>query len=199
MIRPRSLLGELCLLAAVVLAVALVANAVHPRPIDWGRDYFPANTLGAPASGDGAADGAAARDASGAGQGAGADAPPQHGFQVLTLEDVELYAPYAGPEDPGVVFLDARSEKKFRAGHIPGALLCDHYQQDAWLPKILDRLKAADIVVIYCAGGDCEDSIQLATDLVYRHGLAQNAIAIYEGGWEEWRAEGGAAEEGAPR
>ena len=51
---------------------------------------------------------------------------------------------------------------------------------------MLEELRAADIVVIYCAGGDCEDSIQLATDLVFTHGLTQELIAIYEGGFAEW-------------
>ena len=41
-------------------------------------------------------------------------------------------------------------------------------------------------MIIYCAGGDCEDSIQLATDLVFTHGLSKEMIAIYEGGYEEW-------------
>lgn len=177
MIRPRSLATEILLLAVTSLAIALIVNAVRGNSgLQLGRDHFPADSLEATA---GAGEGEGGAQAS---EGTG---KPQHGYQSFTLEDAKTYQPYAEARD-GIVFLDARSKKLYDAGHIPGARLCHHYRQDEYLPALLDELREADMVIIYCAGGDCEDSIQLATDLVFTHGLSQEMIAIYEGGYEEW-------------
>ena len=46
-------------------------------------------------------------------------------------------------------------------------------------------LYAAAIVVVYCGGGDCEDSIFMCRELV-ETGLASDNIFLYEGGWHEW-------------
>lgn len=176
MFRPRSLSGEVLILASLTLAAALLANGLRGQSgLELGRDYFPADSIKTEAS---------------AGQGT-PPAPgevgskPQHGYTSFTLADAKDYQQYLADQD-GVIFLDARSEKLFEAGHIPGARLCHHYRQDQFIPAMLEELRAADIIVIYCAGGDCEDSIQLATDLVFTHGLTQELIAIFEGGFAEW-------------
>ena len=177
MIRPRSLATEILLLAVTSLAIALIVNAVRGNSgLQLGRDHFPADSLEAPEDNGAGESGEAAAEGSG---------KPQHGYQSFSLEDAKTYQPYAEARD-GIVFLDARSKKLYDAGHIPGARLCHHYRQDEYLPALLDELREADMVIIYCAGGDCEDSIQLATDLVFTHGLSQEMIAIYEGGYEEW-------------
>ncbi len=164
---PRTLLGEVVLLAALVFAVSLVANALHPKGLDLGRDYFPAPQ---------------AEEDPETGQSTGL----QHDFEIISFDDVKAWQPYARDEDGGVLILDARSEKDYKVGHIPGARLCHHYHQDLYVPDLLPLMNNADIVIIYCAGGDCEDSIQLATDLVFTHGVAKELVSIYEGGWEEW-------------
>lgn len=177
MIRPRSLATEILLLAVTSLAIALIVNAVRGNSgLQLGRDHFPADSIPAPEGEEAQAEGVSETEGS---------TKPQHGYQSLTLEDAKVYQPYAEARD-GIVFLDARSKKLYDAGHIPGARLCHHYRQDEYLPALLDELREADMVIIYCAGGDCEDSIQLATDLVFTHGLSQEMIAIYEGGYEEW-------------
>lgn len=178
MFRPRSLAVEVLLLAVTSLAVALIVNAVRGQSgVQLGRDYFPADSIATPAEDLGA----------GEQNSHSATGKPQHGYQSLNLADAQAYQPYAESRE-GIVFLDARSKKLYDAGHIPGARLCHHYRQDEYLPELLDELRAADLVVIYCAGGDCEDSIQLATDLVFQYGLSQELVSIYEGGYEEWVA-----------
>jgi rhodanese-related sulfurtransferase len=176
MFLPRSLSGEVLILASLTLAAALLVNGLRGQSgLELGRDYFPADSIAAnPAEGPG--------DLPKNGEG---PSKPQHGYTSFNLEDAKDYQQYLDAQD-GVIFLDARSQKLFEAGHIPGARLCHHYRQDQYIPAMLEELRAADIVVIYCAGGDCEDSIQLATDLVFTHGLTQELIAIYEGGFAEW-------------
>jgi rhodanese-related sulfurtransferase len=176
MFRPRSLSGEVLILASLTLAVALLVNGLRGQSgLDLGRDYFPADTIASESEG-GPGDKAEIGEDSG---------KPQHGYTSFQLADAKDYQQYLDDRD-GVIFLDARSAKLYEAGHIPGARLCHHYRQDQYIPAMLEELRAADIVVIYCAGGDCEDSIQLATDLVFTHGLTQELIAIYEGGFAEW-------------
>jgi len=176
MFRPRSLSGEVLILASLTLAAALLVNGLRGQSgLDLDRDYFPADSI-ATESSDGPGDAAENGEATG---------KPQHGYTSFYLADAKDYQQYLDDQD-GVIFLDARSQKLFEAGHIPGARLCHHYRQDQYIPAMLEELRAADIVVIYCAGGDCEDSIQLATDLVFTHGLTQELIAIYEGGFAEW-------------
>ncbi len=174
---PRTLLGEAVLLAAITLAVALVANALHPKGLDLGRDYFPAPEIDVEGNGE-------------VKQGL------QHDFNLISFDDVKAWQPYAKDEDGGVVILDARSEKDYEVGHIPGARLCHHYHQDLYVPELLSLMNAADMVIIYCAGGECEDSIQLATDLVFTHGVHKELISIYEGGWEQWTEAGLDVQEG---
>lgn len=111
---------------------------------------------------------------------------PEHGFPVYGIEEMEMLVPVAqaGPE---VLILDARKQAEFEAGHIPGARLCDSHRQESYLPSIRPLLKDAFEIIVYCAGGECEDSIFLATDLVYREGADPDAIRIFEGGMEAWR------------
>ena len=142
-------------IALVAIALALVANTVHPRGLDLSRNYFPS--------------------------------APEHPFQVIDLEMAQEYAQYISEGPGGFAFLDARKEESYQDNHIPGALVCDHYQQDRFIPGILPRLAEAMVIVIYCTGGNCEDSIFLANDLVYRHGIASEIIYIFEGGIQAWR------------
>ena len=87
------------------------------------------------------------------------------------------------------VFVDARDQGLFDAGRIPGALLVDHYRSDQYLPDALDFILPAEKVIVYCHGGDCEDSIFLAQTLI-ENGIEPDRIHVYEGGFEEWEAAG---------
>lgn len=96
--------------------------------------------------------------------------------------------------EEGLLFLDSRTREEFSAGHIPGAL-----------PVSMDELKrsriaesgsdsspplafpGAQILVVYCEGGDCRTSVELAR-LLHERGYAD--IRIFSGGWTEWNAAG---------
>lgn len=172
----RSLPLTLEALLFVLLATAsgLAWNALRADGLELGRNYFPA----------------AGRETEG----------PRHEFATVTAAELADYLPYLdrdGSGGSGYILLDARSEAAWLQGHIPGAILCDHYHQDRYLtPTLLQALRDAALVIVYCNGGDCPDSISLAYDLVFEYGVPREAVAIYEGGWQEWQAQDRPVEKG---
>jgi rhodanese-related sulfurtransferase len=125
-------------------------------------------------------------------------AKPQHEFQVVGDQEFREWATLLYEPEGDVVFLDVRRRAQYARGHVPGAY-CLPRNDPAALEALLPVIRKAFAVVIYCHGGDCEDSIFTAEDLIYRHGIEPVTIWIYEPGWEEWLRAGGARREGAER
>lgn len=123
---------------------------------------------------------------------------PQHEFQTLSAEEFADYSQYLLEPEGDVVFVDARRRSQYERGHVPGAYCVPRNDPKA-LEELIEKARAAAIIVIYCQGGNCEDSIFTAEDLVYRNGILPELVYIYEGGWEEWVAAGGKQSEGAER
>lgn len=109
----------------------------------------------------------------------------QKGFQPkITAEIVALM------EDPRlesgeVVLIDARNEALFQERHIPGAYLLDHYKIDQYIDRVLPMCQVAEQVIVYCSGGQCEDSEFTATDL-QQLGVSQDKLFIYAAGMRGW-------------
>jgi rhodanese-related sulfurtransferase len=93
----------------------------------------------------------------------------------------------------GRLFLDARRTTVYADGHISGAR-----SFPVWESDIADRVKAFyeeggggpdqnAPIVIYCSGGDCEDSHMLAEKL-YMVGF--NALFVYKDGFPGWQKRG---------
>jgi len=166
---------------AVSLAAGLLGNALLPQGLELGRDYFPAA----------------------AAAGADAELPvhglPDHPYGKPTAKEVLAYSDYAA-EDDSILILDARHEADYREGHIPGAVSLDFYKLDEKLPLVRPLIEKAVTVIVYCNGGDCEDSLNLAQDLVFRYNLlTEDQVLVYEGGITEWGELGYPMEKGAPR
>ncbi|MHC4379835.1 MAG: rhodanese-like domain-containing protein [Planctomycetota bacterium] len=121
-----------------------------------------------------------------------------HDFQTIEAADILEFLPDLLESDFAVL-IDARDADHYAAGHIPGAYLLDNYNLEDTLHLALPAMQAAGFVIVYCKGGDCEDSIFLATDLVYRHGIEKEVVYIYEGGTEHWEALGHPLKEGMDR
>mgnify|MGYP001342328885 FL=1 len=87
----------------------------------------------------------------------------------------------------GAVFIDARDINDFNEGHISGAINIpyDYYEDYDYIIENLDK---TSIYVIYCSGGECSLSIDLADYLFYE--LDFENILIYDDGFPDWLQNG---------
>jgi rhodanese-related sulfurtransferase len=176
--------AEMLALCFAATIVGLVANALNAGGIVIGKNYFRTVVTGDP------------------GRPAGSDSPApvdekdcihideETGLQMACFRFVADQHDLMPDSDGFVVFVDARDDESYAEGHLPGALHVDHYQQDRYLPEVMPALQEAGVIIVYCTGGDCEDSKFLATALVMDHGLPLEPIYVYEGGIEEWKEKG---------
>ena len=93
----------------------------------------------------------------------------------------------------GVLFLDARRTSVYEQGHIPGARPFSVWESD--IDDKVNKLFAERTdpkdqnlpIVIYCSGGDCEDSHMLAQKL---WGIGFNNAYVYKDGFPDWQKRG---------
>ncbi len=162
-------------LALLVLACAagLAFNGWRSAGLDISRDYFPAlrnpvdprPDAGVPDPGDGPA--------------------VQHDFNVVSLSEALDY--YQRGES-SIVFIDARDDDHYEKCHIPSAIQFDYYRPDEYIDTVCDFAADAEIVIIYCNGGECEDSIQTARYLTEEidDPLPFEIVHVFEGGIQAW-------------
>lgn len=87
------------------------------------------------------------------------------------------------------VFVDARDDDWFESGHIPGAVQCDYYRIEHYMGEVYSRVAGAEKVVVYCNGGDCEDSLLVCGELL-RMDVPRDNIYLFKGGWDAWKKSG---------
>ena len=188
----KKIILESLALAVVAAAAGFAVNGVRASgAVNFARDYFP-KVKAAPESTDAAvsADGQEGTHLSDT-----AEPPCDHPFRDISFDDA--VAIFMDPNTAaGVnVFLDARSERLYAEGHIPGAIQADHYRLEECIDRTLGHVECAEKVVVYCNGGDCEDSLFLCTDLS-EFDVPDNKLFLYKGGWEEWVEKGMPVAEG---
>jgi len=191
---------EFVLVSVVGLAVGLTANAVNGRGLSLGKDYFRDELRSQlreknraqhssdtrPGQPDGHAGKAGPFD-EGAALEAVAERLRELQLQPITHEEtVEIYG------DPlcaqGVyIFVDARDDELYGEGHIPGAYQLDHYRIEDYIGPVLEACRGAEKVVVYCHGGDCEDSELAALYLRDDCGLSPSILFVNVGGIEAWK------------
>jgi rhodanese-related sulfurtransferase len=96
----------------------------------------------------------------------------------------------------GVPFLDARRTKVFEEGHVAGARPFAVWESDVdqKVFAFQDEVPSKDRpVVLYCSGGDCEDSHMLAEKMF---GAGFTNVLVYRDGWPDWQKRGGPARTG---
>ncbi|HEX9912760.1 MAG TPA: rhodanese-like domain-containing protein [candidate division Zixibacteria bacterium] len=85
------------------------------------------------------------------------------------------------------IFLDARLEGDYKAGHIPKALNLPFEEFEQYYPKIEPLLSKDKNIITYCDGTECETSLFLARFLKER---GFKNLKIFFGGWNEWNKAG---------
>lgn len=86
-----------------------------------------------------------------------------------------------------IVFIDARNDTHYQAGHVPGAYLFDPYHSAKYLAAVLPICQEAEQIVVYCVASECEDS-ELAAVLLRNAGIPNQKLFVYVGGFTEWTA-----------
>ena len=89
--------------------------------------------------------------------------------------------------NPDVLFIDARKANEFEKGRIGNAINIFTPEFEQNIPRIIGLPREKPIVV-YCGGGACELSHELAGHLV---GLGFTRVFVYTGGWNEWQLKKG--------
>ena len=184
----KGVLLEAVFVVAVGAVFAFAANRVSPRGLTLTRNYFPEGTGLIPRA-------TLPHNA------AGTNARPVDPEQLLAAELKEKGLQLADASqavqlfhDPRfkqniVVFVDARDEQHYREGHIPGAYEFDPYRPEKYFDAVLPVCKAAKQIVVYCNGGDCDDS-ETAALLLRDVGIPGQNLMVYGGGIIEWTTNG---------
>lgn len=194
----KRLLIESLLVALAGTLLSLAANSLSPRGLHLGRDYFP-RLAGGPAPlplVNTATNGSLGTNATGS-SAALRELSARLQAQGLSLAESNQVIQWF--RDPGraqglVVFVDARDDKNYQAGHIPGAYQLDYYRPEKYLPEVLQVVATARTVIVYCNGGNCEDSEFAARML--GTAIPKDRIHVYAGGFAEWQSAGMPVETG---
>lgn len=178
--------GVIVALAGALLAFA--ANEVSPRGLALARNYFPgaarsplptANpTPLVPGTGD---------------TNVVAPTPAKllaarlqaKGLQLVESHQVAQLFRDPRYEQELIVFVDARDDQHYQEGHIPGAYQFNHYRAENYLATVLPVCQAAEQIVVYCTGGDCEDS-EFAAIFLRDASIPAEKLFVYGGGMNEW-------------
>jgi rhodanese-related sulfurtransferase len=193
----RHSLLEGILVAAVGAALAFAANSLSPRGLVLNKNFFPGGEAAPSAAGS------SARSTNGA-------APATNSAiellsaklraDGLQLADTSLARQFF--HDPrrsqdGVIFIDARDDEHYQAGHIPGAYHFNHFHPENYLSNVVQVCLIAQQIVFYCNGGDCEDSEHAAITLRDSLVIPREKVFVYVGGMADWTTNGLPVEIGA--
>lgn len=103
---------------------------------------------------------------------------------ALAVEFDEMAASY---QKKAVLVLDARPFDFYQLEHIPGAKSCPSEEADKYIPEVLAGVSKDFRIVVYCEGGACRDSLDLAQKLISQ---GWTNVSVYLGGMMEWMDNG---------
>ncbi len=175
-------------MAVIGAAVALTANEFSSRGLALSRNYFPAGTNQAAT---------APKQVQAAPSPATTNQPtPAEQLSARLrdkgLQEIKRSAVEKLVHDPRVlsglvVFVDAREEDHYQEGHLPGAYELDPYHPEKQIAVVLPACQAADQVIVYCTGGECEDA-DTAALFLRDAGVPAAKLFVFGGGYAEWEA-----------
>jgi rhodanese-related sulfurtransferase len=187
-VRRGSFWRETVVIVAVAVIAAAASNllAGSERKLRWIGSYADGSAKPAPKAVTHAAPAAAAVTPS-SGAGDGKDFPPHPDKPWVEISGDDVVALHARGN---VLFLDARRSSVYRDGHIPGAR-----PMSVWEADIDDKVRQlfsegrdqSAPVVVYCTGGDCEDSHMLGQKLYF---VGFDNVLVYKDGFPDWQKRG---------
>jgi rhodanese-related sulfurtransferase len=80
-------------------------------------------------------------------------------------------------------FIDARDHGEYAAGHLRGAINVPASAIYDKLTQVVNLIGRDDLIIVYCGGGGCDASHNVADALRRDYGYAN--VLIHEKGWEE--------------
>jgi rhodanese-related sulfurtransferase len=185
----RTVVIEAVIVCVVGAGLALAANQFSPRGLALSRNYFPAgtNTNHATAAPIPVTPVQTAPETNSEPSEAEQLSQRLHdkGLQEIKRPAVEKLLHDPRLADGRVVLIDARDEDHYQEGHIPGAYELDPYHPEKQLGAVLPICQAAEQVVVYCTGGECEDADTTAL-LLRDAGVPDKKLYVYGGGYTEW-------------
>lgn len=113
--------------------------------------------------------------------------PDEIDCTTMTLEpEISLEQAWCLFDNELAIFIDARPRDEYEAGHIRDALSIrkDSFQNGE--PIGLGLVGEGQYVVVYCAGGHCEDSHFVAEDIAFFRPDLEPMIYIYKDGYQAW-------------
>ena len=190
--QAKKVLWESLLVAVIGSAFAFAANATSPRGLRLTTDYFPGAIQSSRPE-------ATATPLTPSPGNTNVAVPPPANLlaarlQAKGLQLVESHQVTDLFRDPRfeqelIVFIDARDDQHYQEGHIPGAYQFNHYRAENYLATVMPVCQTAQQIVVYCTGGDCEDS-EFAAIFVRDAGIPKEKLFVYAGGITEWNTNG---------
>ena len=172
------------------IILAFLANGFSPRGLTLSRDYFQSDrsashsgiaTTTAQVHGDSTNPTSAIEQVVGQLR--------QEGIGLVDRKQMETLSKDPRLNQGSIIFIDARDDEHYQGGHIPEAYQLDYYRPTAYLGTVLPLCQTAEQIVVYCNGGDCEDSKHTAIFL-RDAGIPANKLFVYVGGIMEWSTNG---------
>jgi rhodanese-related sulfurtransferase len=201
----KRILSEFLAVAALALIIGLTANAASPKGLRLTKNYFlkpvlpPVDTR--PTDTRPREPGPTTlptQPATGPAEELTEDQIIQNlrnaGFNAIYHHEVvEIYeSPYY--RDGLYMIVDARSERLYPEGHIPGAYHLYSFYADQYIDTVMKAYNLAEglqaeKIVVYCNGGKCEDSEFTVRDLLAK-GIPPHKVFIYGLGFGGWKDKG---------
>jgi rhodanese-related sulfurtransferase len=104
---------------------------------------------------------------------------------TATLAEIERDELLGRLQAAELVLVDALAPLSYGAAHLPGAINIPPERVDALAPR---RIPSFDtLVVVYCAGPDCDSSVVVARRLIE---LGYRNVLHFAGGKKAWREAG---------
>jgi rhodanese-related sulfurtransferase len=184
------------LITLAVLCAGISNLAASPeRRLTWVGQHPNALIVPARPAAEGSASAVAAASSATVPRAAAATYAPHPDRPWVHVSGEEAVALY----ERHIPFLDARRTAVYAAGHVAGARSLPVWEERVQeeIKKLVDEGYDQNApLVIYCSGGDCEDSHMLAEKL---HMFGFNNCLVYADGFPDWEKRAQPVEKGPPR